>query len=517
MKKIIRFTAIGQGVYEETNEVLFVRKTVMADSYDTVLEVPLTHEALLIKNGGNCNYYKSGTYDVFEDRSEFKKWRSNGAHLEVVYIPKDTSVKVGWAATGITLRDKASTRTITVGMNGTLGLSVDNAEQFFRKIVGVMPVFDVKKFKERFADIIANEVVDAFAYIVDREDLRYDQFDGQKRHIASVTGTALGEKFKASYGLDVVDLIIDGFVVDGAEAIEADNEERIGTQKFEDPNYEKYLRERERAQERESALERERKQEMTRERERQEDREWEKEKWRAEYDKAERDAVRDQEFRLAQLGNSVGSSGRNELSGEELYQKAIKGVICIQAEYSGRASRGSGFIIDVEKKLALTNTHVVVNDDTNGPANKIIAYVGDFAAEAKVLMLGDNKGGSGNGVDLALIQLATLPSGATAFEFRLRANVKNGETVYGIGNAKGEGISITRGIVSDKEHTNGKYIMTDCTINHGNSGGPLIDTHGNVIGVNTCGRIDADNMNFAIPTETVKEFVEGKHCAKKYF
>lgn len=494
MKNFIRFTSTGQSVYEGTNEVLFVRKTVMADR-DTALEVPLTHEALLIKNGGNYNYYKSGTYPVFEGRSEFGEWRKNGAHLEVVYIAKDTSVQVGWAATDIFLRDRASSRPISVGMNGTLGLSVDNAEHFFRKIVGVKPVFDVNEFKERFSSIIANEVVDVFAYIVEREGLSYNQFSGKKRHIANIAGDELSKKFQGDYGLKVVDFIIDGFVTNGIEAIEADNEERIVTRKFADPNYEKYLRERERL----------------------EDREWEREKWRREQENAEKSAIRDHEFKLAQLGGGSRTGDRSELSGEEIYQKGITGAFCIECRFGGSACRGSGFIIDLENRLAITNTHVVADERNGERAESVIAYIGDFATKAQVLMMGDSQCGSGNGVDLALIVLDRLPDGATQFMFRERAKVNNGETVYAIGNAKGEGISITRGIVSDKEHTNGKYIMTDCTINHGNSGGPLIDACGNVIGVNTCIRCDAANMNFAIPSEIVREFVEGKYCAKKYF
>ncbi len=495
MKHIIRFSPSSIG---NNNETLFIRQSIVIPNASALIEVPITHEALLIKNNFACQYLQSGTKPVFLDRKDYKNWRNFGGKAEVIYFPKDTSVLIKWAATDIPLRDKETTRMLEVGMHGSLGLSVHNPELFFRKIVGVETAFDIESFKTRFSNTISNELVDIFLYAVEYNNIRYDALVSNKKRIADTVGKVLNEKFIKDYGLLVIDFIIDGFVLKGAEIIEEENVQRIESQKILDPLYSKYIKEIER----------------------QEDREWEKEKYRAEYARAQRKDEMDHELKMEQLINSrssANSSTRKELSGEVLYNKVINGIISLSVYFGSSGSSGSGFIIDRKNRLALTNTHVVADERTGEASNNIVASIGSFRTRARVLMLGDDKAGSGHGIDLALIMLESIPSNVPIFEFRNRATINNGETSYAIGNALGEGISITRGIISDKNHFDGEYIMTDSAINPGNSGGPLFDAYGSVIGVNTCKRVDGENMNFAIPCEVVREFVEGKHCAKKYY
>lgn len=192
--------------------------------------------------------------------------------------------------------------------------------------------------------------------------------------------------------------------------------------------------------------------------------------------------------------------------GVGVFDKCIHGIL----EISTEISRGSGFLISSDG-YALTNTHVVVNDK-NKPCCNVSAILNNIKVRAEIIELGDEKGGWGRGIDLAIIKLSKVPAGATPLQFEDSSNVRNGETVFAIGNSKGEGTCITRGIVSDcnrklySEH----YIMNDCAINPGNSGGPLLNENGKVIGINTCGRKDATGMEYAIPSNAAVEF------AKKY-
>ena len=77
------------------NQVLFVRVSDIVEDKEAILEVPFTHNALLIKGGGDCRLYKSGTHPVFDDKNEIKNWKK-GISIEVIYIPKETSVKIEW-------------------------------------------------------------------------------------------------------------------------------------------------------------------------------------------------------------------------------------------------------------------------------------------------------------------------------------------------------------------------------------------------------------------------------------
>ena len=206
---------------------------------------------------------------------------------------------------------------------------------------------------------------------------------------------------------------------------------------------------------------------------------------------------------------------RAAANGAEVFDKSIRGIIEIYTDYGS----GSGFLIS-KSGYALTNTHVIV-DDRNKPCQRITVSLNNTKIKATVIKIGDDKGGLGRGIDLAVLKLDYLPAGATPLQFDDSSKVRNGETVFAIGNSRGDGTCITSGIVSDcMRQSGGKYyIMTDCAINPGNSGGPLLNTKGKVIGVNTQVRLDeeyaslglsimADGMKYSIPSNDVIKFAE---------
>ncbi len=202
--------------------------------------------------------------------------------------------------------------------------------------------------------------------------------------------------------------------------------------------------------------------------------------------------------------------------GSSVFEKSIGGVLEI---YTNTGSAGSGFLISKDG-YAITNTHVIV-DEKNKPCARLIVNLNNTKINAEIVAIGDDKGGRGNGIDLAVIKLSRVPADAVALRFADSEKVKNGETVYAIGNSEGEGTCITRGIVSDKMRLfcGKRYIMTDCAINPGNSGGPLLNVRGEVIGVNVLARridnglfekvgfsVSADGMKYSIPANEAKKF-----------
>ena len=204
-------------------------------------------------------------------------------------------------------------------------------------------------------------------------------------------------------------------------------------------------------------------------------------------------------------------------AGVNVFDTNINGVLEISCDFENGISAGSGFLID-ETGYAITNAHVVC--EGSEVCQDITVRVCGRVVGATIVALGDEEGGYGTGVDLALLKLNELPRNAVPLSFADFDTVKNGEQVFVIGNSLGDGTCITSGIVSDKNRElNGeRLLMTDCAINGGNSGGPIFNSNGEVIGAIVCSRVQRDGsategMNYAIPIDTVEEFICGKYRA----
>ncbi len=196
--------------------------------------------------------------------------------------------------------------------------------------------------------------------------------------------------------------------------------------------------------------------------------------------------------------------------GVDIFESNKNGTVEITCKFQTAISSGSGLLIDRFGRI-ITNTHVVTNNSL--VCNDITVKIAGENIKASVVMLGDDNGGHGSGVDLALLQLQRLPRIVEPLSLGNFNDVKTGEQVYVIGNSLGYGTCMTSGIVSDKcRNVNGtQLLMTDCAINGGNSGGPMFNSNGAVIGVIVSGITSAEGMNFAIPIDVVKKFIEGRY------
>ena len=162
---------------------------------------------------------------------------------------------------------------------------------------------------------------------------------------------------------------------------------------------------------------------------------------------------------------------------------------------------GSGFIID-EKGIVVTNNHVIQDAE-----DIIIRVNGDKEFKAKVI-------GSDPLSDIAILQLETNEK-FIPVKFGNSNNSRIGDWVIAIGNPFGLGGTVTSGIISARNRSIGlsryeDYIQTDASINSGNSGGPLFDMNGDVIGINTAilGRSGSIGIGFAIPSNSAKIVID---------
>lgn len=205
-------------------------------------------------------------------------------------------------------------------------------------------------------------------------------------------------------------------------------------------------------------------------------------------------------------------------------KKVKPSIVGIKVEYSinsifNRGSstvsaQGSGVIITSDGYI-LTNNHVVNSSSSSsyyeiGKATKVTVklYNDDKEYEAKII-------GADEQTDLAVIKIDKTD--LTAAELGDSDSVQVGEFCMAIGNALGLGDSVTSGIVSavNREVTdsdNNKYlaIQTDAAINSGNSGGALVNSKGQVIGINTLkiSGTGVEGVGFAIPINSTKDIYE---------
>ncbi len=161
------------------------------------------------------------------------------------------------------------------------------------------------------------------------------------------------------------------------------------------------------------------------------------------------------------------------------------------------AALGSGFIID-EKGIVITNNHVIQDAD-----DIIVRVNGDQEFKAKVL-------GADPLMDIAVLQLETDEK-FIPVSFGDSDKARIGDWVIAIGNPFGLGGTVTAGIISARNRSIGlsryeDFIQTDASINSGNSGGPLFDMEGNVIGINTAilGRNGSIGIGFSIPSNSAQ-------------
>ena len=162
---------------------------------------------------------------------------------------------------------------------------------------------------------------------------------------------------------------------------------------------------------------------------------------------------------------------------------------------------GSGFIIN-EKGIVVTNNHVI-----EGAEDIVVQVNGEKKFKAKVI-------GADPLSDIAVLQIETEEK-FTPVKFGNSDKARIGDWVIAIGNPFGLGGTVTSGIISARNRSIGltryeDYIQTDASINSGNSGGPLFDMNGDVIGINTAilGRSGNVGIGFSIPSNSAKIVID---------
>jgi len=220
---------------------------------------------------------------------------------------------------------------------------------------------------------------------------------------------------------------------------------------------------------------------------------------------------------------SGGQKTTGGLTGGDIYKRFAPGVVHIKSVFTGvrsdffgfsvplqQEADGSGFIVD-KSGLIVTNAHVV--QDSNSTANKITVLMGD-QQEVSAKLLGTDPS-----TDIAVLKIDPQGKTLRVLDLGDSSKLQVGDDVYAIGSPFELDGTLTQGIVSAINRTidspNQQFkirgaIQTDAAVNPGNSGGPLLNAFGEVVGINSQIASNSGSfagIAFAIPNNTVKEIV----------
>jgi len=202
------------------------------------------------------------------------------------------------------------------------------------------------------------------------------------------------------------------------------------------------------------------------------------------------------------------AEGRAPLEPEDIYEKVNLSVVTVLGKREKYSSVGTGVIFS-EDGYILTNYHVISGCSScdvwvKGPTGAESPY------EAQLV-------GYDTAQDLAVLKVQA--SGLTPAEFGVSDSLRVGDTCYAIGNPLGVDLrnTFTNGIVSaasrtvDVDGVKMMLIQTNTALNSGNSGGPLINEYGQVVGINTIKMMSEydtiEGLGFAIPTSQAERWV----------
>lgn len=201
---------------------------------------------------------------------------------------------------------------------------------------------------------------------------------------------------------------------------------------------------------------------------------------------------------------------------QDLFDSWFFGSPGFRQPITNPTSRGSGFVID-ESGIVLTNQHVVGNKGENQKVKVTISSPtinGEY--DATII-------GSDERLDLAVLQIEGVEGPFPAVTLGDSDTTRPGEWVIAIGNPYGKQFehTVTVGVLSAKgreisirnQETGATQVyrnlmQTDAAINSGNSGGPLLNIEGQVVGINTAVHAQAQGIGFAIPVNVAKDVLD---------
>ena len=219
-----------------------------------------------------------------------------------------------------------------------------------------------------------------------------------------------------------------------------------------------------------------------------------------------------------------------ELTPREIYEQASPAVVMVMGHSdSGKGgSGGTGSIIQADG-VVLTNAHVVIEEKTGKPYPRLSVFLkpvrvsGDTKADLARMVRAKLVAYSAP-LDLALLKLEGVATSFPVIDLSDSDRTKIGDRVIAIGHPEQGGLwTLTTGVISAEvdnfNGVKGKHVFqTETSLNRGNSGGPLVDSEGHMIGVNTAiARVAPDGMpitsiSFSLKSSVARQWLREQHA-----
>lgn len=211
---------------EKGNENLMYRIKATNLPKDTMLVVPETHSAILIKDGRLMDTLNGGKYPLFDAKSEKK---SESISVEIIYLSKTVKLKANWGTkVQFQYRDAELDLPVRVGARGEFEVQISNPRKAYLELIGMDAEFVLDKLRERLAVRMLSKVEPAISKVMIEKNLPFERIGLYKEEITESVFKKLVPMFEDEYGLKIFSFTFEDIFAneDDARALESERVRR---------------------------------------------------------------------------------------------------------------------------------------------------------------------------------------------------------------------------------------------------------------------------------------------------
>lgn len=211
---------------EKGNENLMYRIKASNLPKDTMIVVPETHSAILIKDGRLMDTLHGGKYPLFDAKSEKK---SESISVEVIYLSKTVKLRANWGTkVQFQYRDAELDLPVRVGARGEFEVQISNPRKAYLELIGMDSEFVLDKLRERLAVRMLSKVEPAISKAMIEKHLPFEQIGLYKEEITESVFEKLAPMFEDEYGLKIFSFTFEDIFAneEDARALEAERNRR---------------------------------------------------------------------------------------------------------------------------------------------------------------------------------------------------------------------------------------------------------------------------------------------------
>lgn len=219
---------------DKGNENLMYRIKATNLPKDTMIIVPETHSAILIKDGRLMDTLNGGKYNLFDAKSEKK---SESISVEIIYLSKTVKLRANWGTkVQFQYRDAELDLPVRVGARGEFEVQISNPRKAYLELIGMDTEFVLDKLRERLAIRMLSKVEPAIAKVMIEKNLPFERIGLYKEELTEAVFEKLIPMFEDEYGLKIFSFTFADIFAneEDARALEEERQQRKAEKKLEE-------------------------------------------------------------------------------------------------------------------------------------------------------------------------------------------------------------------------------------------------------------------------------------------